>query len=235
MNPACRRRCLLAVTCVSVTCLALFGVSKSAIAAPVNVNCTTGGKIQPVIDAAAPGSFVDIVVTGTCNENVNIYPTSVVQIESSTGAIMNQQSGGAPLVKVNGRAWLIGLKLNSSLVTNEVVQVSDLAYALIASSTVTGAQASQLIHVWDESFLEVGNSTISGGTDAAIGVSEGAALQVVGDPGLPGTPNTVVSTLGPIANVIGCEAGNVRIATNSSVGSVILQHGFQAFMLATAK
>lgn len=203
---------------------AAVAFSTAANATAFNVNCTTGGKIQPIIDSATPGDFLDIALTGVCAENVSVYSNMFVQITGKTGAGITQLDPAKPLLRINGHAWLIKLNLSSTQVTNELIQVSDMADAWIAGSKITDTQAGQLIHVFNNSNLGITNDIVSGGTDAAIEVSEGGNLQVTADSNSPGTAATIVTGVTG-GNVIGCEGGSARVATDGAAGSVTLKRG----------
>ena len=195
-----------------------------ASAAVVTVNCGAGGAVQPLLDAAAPGAEVELYLSGTCTENIRVRAGIGLTIAGATGATIVQANANQPLLRVNGRATLTGLALKGAFVTSELVNVSNLARALFTRVEVSAPQASQGILVFNQSSLELTNSSVTGGTDSAIRVSAGSTLQLTADTSSP-SPAVTVTVSAVNANDLSCEAGTVQIASNGSAAAVNLQGG----------
>ena len=94
-----------------------------------------------------------------------------------------------------GRLWIDNLKLTSSLVTNDLVQVADLALANISASSINAPQANDVVHAFGESLTNITNSAVTGGTNAAVEAGEGATIQIYADSSFAGNPATVISSV----------------------------------------
>lgn len=81
------------------------------------------------------------------------------------------------------------------MVTNDLVQVADLALANISASSINAPQANDVVHAFGESLTNITNSAVTGGTNAAVEAGEGATIQIYADSSFAGNPATVISSV----------------------------------------
>ena len=82
----------------------LFVATSTAYAAPIRVDCDKGGSISGTLASLASAGNtrgLTIFVTGTCRENIFVYPFDHLTLQASPIAtIQDVSNGAAPVVEI---------------------------------------------------------------------------------------------------------------------------------------
>jgi len=216
---------------LAVCALSLFMV-QTAFATPdtKSVNCNQGKKIQDAVDGAKNGNDTTIDISGICTENVVIrnFAGSSLILTSSTGATINDASGGAqPIILViNSRVVTIsklilnsqsGIQLSSCTGCNVLGNTITISRNGVATNDASGLIFDNTIHlnvplgggsgvvVASFSNMVLSHNTISGaGSPAVPGfgllVSQSSRAQI--------NPATGASEITAVQTAIQVEAGS---------------------------
>jgi len=153
----------------ALVCLVVLSVSAQA----TNVQVHCGGKfgfglskINSALRLLAPQGPNTVTVSGTCKENILIKGFDRLTLISSTGATINDASGG----------------------TGVVVDIEDSTDIMLQGFTISGGSSGVLC--FDGSLCRFSGNTIEGSTNGGVWVNHSQAVfsgdvfQDTGDPGL---------------------------------------------------
>jgi hypothetical protein len=148
-------------------CLVVLSVSAQAINVPVHCGAKYGvTKINIALRLLAPQGPNTLTVSGTCKENILIKGFNRLTLISTTGAAINDASGG----------------------TGVVVDIEDSTDIVLQGFTISGGSSGVLC--FDGSLCRFSGNTIEGSTNGGVWVNHsqatfsGDVFQDTGDPGL---------------------------------------------------
>ena len=224
--------------------LAVSFVATSTIyAAPVRVDCSKGGSISGTLASLASAGNtrgVTIFVTGTCKENIFVYPFDHLTLQASPIATIQDVSNGtSPVVEIFNSydVTLIGFTINGgssgvncdigsycTLYLNRIQQSGDgvrfgSSHGLVLSNNISN-NASRGIVVVNGASVITSSNTVSGNGDTGVQVGFGSNLTAGAD--------TIQNNVIGIRVVQGSlRASDLTISGNDSDG-VLLEWGSTA-------
>jgi len=207
---------------IGLAAFALGLLTGPAAADSFTVDCPTE-SIADAIDGGSGRPSVDplrLRVTGTCTENIVIPPGRIVEIVGQSGAVLRPRSAGAPALRVLGRALLKGLTVTSSSPGPDIlIRVEPLGYLHINASEVASEQSRVLLAAYGGSVVTVINSTVTGGTEAAVQIGDNAHGYIIATAGKT-TKISNPETLG--GQAVGCWGGSLRVQAEGASSSVVI-------------
>jgi hypothetical protein len=185
--------------------LVVFLVATSTVhAAPISVNCSKGGSISGTLaslTSAGNTRGITIFVTGTCRENIFIYPFDHLTLQASPIATIQDASNGTlPTVEIfsSEDVTLIGFTINGgapavncdtysscTIYLSRIQGAADgvrfgISRGRVLSSTVSNNSARGIVVV-DGSSVFTNSNTVSGNGAAGMVVSFGSNLTAGAD------------------------------------------------------
>jgi hypothetical protein len=202
--------------------LALAGPAGAATVQTVNVNCSTGGSVQSAINAATADKLV-LNLTGNCTENITVPAALEVAINTAqggAGALVHADITG-PALRVQGRAVISGVPISSTLQTNghPLVRVDPAGHVEFYDSSATAPGLFKVFSAYGPSFLQIGNATVTGGTESTIDLGGGATGVIFATTGGTSTTTTITSPAAGL-QAIGCWQSSLFVSS-SGAGAVV--------------
>lgn len=182
----------------------LFVATSTVYAAPIRVDCGKGGSISATLASlASTGNTrgVTIFVTGTCKENILVYPFDHLTLQASPIATLQDASNGnSPVVEIFNSydVTLVGFTINGgssgvncdidsycTLYLNRIQQSGDGvrfggSHGLVLSNNISN-NASRGIVVVNGASVSTSSNTVSGNGDTGVQVGFGSSLTAGGD------------------------------------------------------
>jgi parallel beta-helix repeat protein len=187
----------------SLLVVLLFAIS-TAYAAPIRVDCGRGGSINSTLASLASAGNtrgITIFVTGTCKENIFIYPFDHLTLQAAPIATIQDVSNGTlPTVQIfssndvtltgftiNGGAPAVNCEFDSSctLYLSTIQGAADgvrfgSSHGRVFNCTVSNNSARGIVVV-NGSSVSTSSNTVSGNGAAGIVVSFGSNLAATAD------------------------------------------------------
>ena len=182
----------------------LFVATSTVYAAPITVNCSKGGSISGTLaNLAKAGNTrgVTIFVTGTCKENIFVYPFDHLTLQASPIATLQDVSNGtSPVVEIfnsydvtvtgftiNGGSSGVNCDIDSycTLYLNRIQQSVDgvrfgSSHGLVLSNNISNV-ANRGIAIVNGASVSTVSNTVSGNGGAGVVVGYGSNLTAGSD------------------------------------------------------
>jgi len=212
-------------TAAFVAALALNSLVTTALAATVSVHCPSESINAAIQDAFAGQGHspvtdqLTINLRGRCRENVEAPPLRKILIIGGEGASLQPNLPNTPALRVRGNLTVRKLTVQSSLQTGgALIEVGPMAFFALEESDVISSTAQFLLKEVENSQVEIGNSTLTGGIGAAVFVFDTSHLTIYANHG-----NTVIRRPGADrAEAIGCYQAGLLINANHPPATVTI-------------
>lgn len=213
---------------VALAFAAAVSACGAASAATVTVNCAKGQTIAAALAANSPANGgLTLLVSGTCTEDVNIDRFSGVRIQGSPSATLKPVKATDTVVTANSRLILQSVAIAGGATG---VAVGPHAYVTIANSEITGTGTG--VNVWDNSSLDLNDSTIA--TTGSYGIQSGlgSTIFVRADSGdtteITGAQTGILCGNGKL-NLTTAGTGKISIDKNKRQGLELGDCGVQTY------
>ena len=184
-------------------------------AATVNVDCSAGGAVGPILSGLKPGDVV--LVQGTCQENIVIQPElQRITVDGQRKATIKATDGRQPAIQVLGREVTIkGLTVTGGFFG---IAINRGATAVVDNNTIQHAAGTGL-EVSQNSFARIINNTIqhSGRHGIFVLGSASAHIGVLSTNDKVPQPNVIQNNGGDGIQVL--RASTARIIGNTLSGN----------------
>ena len=210
-----------------LSALVLFGLcaftstTVQAAPSPITVDCSTSGALQAALDGHGGG--YTFVISGTCNENVNIRQPGTVLDGLGTGAIHGPDTTTMPAIQ----SYSIGVVIKNLTITGGFQGVLSVAggNTTILNNTFSGSGAYG-IHVTEGGTARILGNTITNQPRYGIFVADNGEAKIGFSHGwdVAPTANTITGN-GTDVSQPGGGIGVTRSSSARIVGNTISNNG----------
>lgn len=187
--------------------------------ARVVVDCSSGSINQAIADAA-PATPTTIDLSGTCTESVLVPSGKIITINGAAGTVVKAKGSNPTALKVEGQLTVNNLSIRSGKAAGgSLVQVGDIARFYMQGSSASSSVAQLVIQAYTNSAVVIENSTVSGGLESTLEVSNNSLAFVFASGGKTTTLKNPDTSFG---QVIGCWHGQVTLTTFDDNSKVVI-------------